>query len=215
MCFVLQIYLFSNTNQKSIFGVYTKFRAVSQQTIQNLFEFQNFYIFDKNIGSTKHEQNIKLKQTKMKKLVQLFALLLVLSSQISCAQANKETVDKKNKKIVVDFYQRLFGDKDITAIDDYLVENYIQHNPGASDGRQALKDFFMKLISNQPKTKINFLKVVSDGDLVVLHMKVKSFISGNDASLIDIFRVKDGKIVEHWDIIQDVPEKAANAHPMF
>jgi predicted SnoaL-like aldol condensation-catalyzing enzyme len=151
----------------------------------------------------------------MKKVTTVVALLLALSSQVTFAQKSKEIQDEKNKKIVVDFYQRLFGDKDITAIDDYLVENYIQHNPGVADGRQAIKDIAVKWLANQPKSKVDFQKIVADGDLVVLHIKTKSFTSVRDASLIDIFRVKDGKIVEHWDIMQEVPEKAANAHPMF
>jgi predicted SnoaL-like aldol condensation-catalyzing enzyme len=151
----------------------------------------------------------------MKKVTTVVALLLALSSQVTFAQKSKEIQDEKNKKIVVDFYQRLFGDKDITAIDDYLVENYIQHNPGVADGRQAIKNIAVKWLANQPKSKVDFQKIVADGDLVVLHIKTKSFTSVRDASLIDIFRVKDGKIVEHWDIMQEVPEKAANAHPMF
>jgi predicted SnoaL-like aldol condensation-catalyzing enzyme len=151
----------------------------------------------------------------MKKVTTVVALLLALSSQVTFAQKSKEIQDEKNKKIVVTFYQRLFGDKDITAIDEYLAENYIQHNPGVADGRQALKDIAVKWLANQPKSKVDFQKIVADGDLVVLHIKTKSFTSVRDASLIDIFRVKDGKIVEHWDIMQEVPEKSANTHPMF
>ena len=99
-------------------------------------------------------------------------------------------------------------------IDQYIVEDYIQHNPIAADGRQALKEIANKWIANQPKTQVDFQKVVADGDLVFLHIKTKNF-SGKDVSLVDIFRLKNGKIVEHWDIMQEVPEKSANPHPMF
>jgi predicted SnoaL-like aldol condensation-catalyzing enzyme len=150
----------------------------------------------------------------MKKYYSIFAILFAISVQNILCQENNCEIAANNKKIVVEFYQKLFGDKDISAIDQYIVEDYIQHNPVAADGRQALKDFANKWIANQPKTQVDFQKVVADGDLVFLHIKTKS-ISGKDLSLVDIFRLKNGKIVEHWDIMQEVPEKSANPHPMF
>jgi len=150
----------------------------------------------------------------MKKYYLIFAILFAISVQNAFCQENNCEVAANNKKIVVEFYQKLFGDKDISVIDQYIVEDYIQHNPIAADGRQALKEIANKWIANQPKTQVDFQKVVADGDLVFLHIKTKSF-SGKDQSLVDIFRLKNGKIVEHWDIMQEVPEKSANPHPMF
>lgn len=150
----------------------------------------------------------------MKKGYLFLALLFAISVQTAICQENNCEVAAKNKKMVVDFYQKLFGDKDISVIDQYIAEDYIQHNPIAADGRQAIKDIATKWIANQPKTKVNFQKVAADGDLVFLHIKSKSF-SGKDVSLIDIFRLKNGKIVEHWDVMQEVPDKSANPHPMF
>jgi predicted SnoaL-like aldol condensation-catalyzing enzyme len=150
----------------------------------------------------------------MKNSFTLFAILFALSAQKTYSQENKCEVAEKNKKIVVEFYQKLFGDKDVSVIDQYLVDDYIQHNPGVADGRQALKDIAAKWLANQPKSTVDFQKVAADGDLVFLHIKTKSN-SGKDVSLIDIFRLKEGKIVEHWDIMQEVPEKSANPHPMF
>ena len=136
-----------------------------------------------------------------------------LNKQIETLSYTQKQIEA-NKKIVVEFYQKLFGDKDISAIDEYLVEDYIQHNPIAPDGRQSLKNLLTDGFSKQPKTKVDFKKVAGDGDLVFLHIKTKSF-SGKDASLMEIFRLKESKIVEHWDIMQEVPEKSANPHPMF
>ena len=150
----------------------------------------------------------------MKKALAFSALLFALSVQITFAQKDKCEVAENNKKIVVQFYQKLFGDKDISVIDQYIVDDYIQHNPGVADGRQAIKDIATKWLANQPKIKVDFQQVAADNDLVFLHIKTKNF-SGKDASLVDIFRLKDGKIVEHWDIVQEVPEKSANPHPMF
>jgi predicted SnoaL-like aldol condensation-catalyzing enzyme len=150
----------------------------------------------------------------MKRYYVSFAILFALSGQNTFCQENNCEVAERNKKIVVEFYQKLFGDKDVSVIDQYIVEDYIQHNPIAADGRQALKDIADKWIANQPKTKVDFKKIAADGDLVFLHIKTKS-ISGKDISLVDIFKLKNGKIVEHWDFMQEVPEKSANPHPMF
>ena len=150
----------------------------------------------------------------MKISVLCLALLLAFSVQKTFSQENKCEIAEQNKKIVVEFYQKLFGDKDLSVIDQYITEDYIQHNPIAADGRQALKDIANKWLANQPKTIVDFQKVVADSDLVILHIKTKSY-TGKDVSLIDMFRLKNGKIVEHWDIMQEVPDQSANPHPMF
>jgi len=150
----------------------------------------------------------------MKRYFLIVSIVFAFSVQYTFCQETNCEVAERNKKIVVEFYQKLFGDKDVSVIDQCIAEGYIQHNPIAADGRQALKDIANKWLANQPKTKVDFQKVAADGDLVFLHIKSKS-ISGKDLSLIDIFRLKDGKIVEHWDIMQEVPEKSANLHPMF
>jgi predicted SnoaL-like aldol condensation-catalyzing enzyme len=136
------------------------------------------------------------------------------SSSHSFAQKRNVAEENENKKIVTEFYQKLFGDKDLSVIDKYIVEDYIQHNPYVADGRQAIKDAAGKWLSNTPKTKVDFQHVAADGDLVFLHIKSKNS-EGKDMALVDIFRLKNGKIVEHWDVMQDVPATAANAHPMF
>jgi predicted SnoaL-like aldol condensation-catalyzing enzyme len=150
----------------------------------------------------------------MKITVVCFSLLFALYIPIAYGQEDPCKIAEQNKKIVVEFYQKLFGDKDLSAIDQYITEDYIQHNPIAADGRQALKDVLSPWLANQPKTKVDFQKVVADSDLVVLHIKSKSF-TGKDLSLVDMFRLKNGKIVEHWDVMQEVPEQSANPHPMF
>lgn len=150
----------------------------------------------------------------MKKRFTIAICLFISLSQYSFAQKRNIAEEEANKKTVVEFYQKLFGDKDLSVIDTYIVEGYIQHNPYAADGRQAIKEFAKKLLSNAPKTKVDFQHIAADGDLVFLHIKAKNS-AGKDMALVDIFRLKNGKIVEHWDVMQDVPETAANAHPMF
>lgn len=127
----------------------------------------------------------------------------------------KQKQEEANKRMVLTFYQRFFGDKDITAADQYLAPSYIQHNPYAATGRDAVKKFFTPFFANPaiPKSKIDVRRVAADGDLVWLHIRSKT--TGEERAVVDIFRVKDGKIVEHWDVVQSVPAKSANSNTMF
>jgi predicted SnoaL-like aldol condensation-catalyzing enzyme len=131
------------------------------------------------------------------------------TTQISDNQKQEEI----NKKLVADFYQQLFGDKDVSAIDKYIGDVYIQHNPAAADGKEALKLVVSEWFKNAPKEKIDIQHLGADGNFVYIHTKAKW--GTKVVSVIDIFRIENGKIVEHWDVMQEVPEKSANDHPMF
>jgi predicted SnoaL-like aldol condensation-catalyzing enzyme len=135
-----------------------------------------------------------------------------LTQQITLL-TDSQNLEDINKKMVADFYQQLFGDKDTTAIDRYIGDIYIQHNPALPDGKEALKNAVSQWFKGAPKEKINIQHLAADGDLVYIHTKTQS--GNKTSSVLDIFRIEKGKIVEHWDVIQDVPEKSANAHPMF
>jgi predicted SnoaL-like aldol condensation-catalyzing enzyme len=118
-----------------------------------------------------------------------------------------------NKKMVADFYQSLFGDKNLAAIDQYIGDTYIQHNPSLPDGKDTLKKAFAVGFKGQPKDTVDVKHLGSDGNFVYIHTKSKR---GNKIySTIDIYRLDNGKIAEHWDVMQEVPAKSANAHPMF
>jgi len=135
-----------------------------------------------------------------------------LSSRLdSCqtARQNEETA----KALVADMYQGIFGDKNVDAADKYIMENYIQHNPTVADGRQALKDALSQWFKNAPREKIDIQHIGADGDFVYIRTRTQS--GDKIMSVIDIFRIESGKIAEHWDVIQEVPAKAANDHPMF
>lgn len=119
-----------------------------------------------------------------------------------------------NKKLVLAFYQKMFGDKDLSAVDEYIVSDYIQHNPTVADGAEAFKEAAKKWFAGQPKTKIDVQHIGADGDFVFIHLKNKN-PDGSLKSTMDIFRIENNKIVEHWDVNQDVPANAANDHPMF
>jgi len=118
-----------------------------------------------------------------------------------------------NKKMVADFYQALFGDKNPTVIDQYIADTYIQHNPALPDGKEALKQGVAVWFKGQPKDTVDVKHLGADGNFVYIHTKSK--MGNKTVSILDIFRLENGKIAEHWDIIQEVPAKSANAHPMF
>lgn len=147
----------------------------------------------------------------------LFIAIIIFfaTSQSVFSQTKKEIRQaKENKELVTTFFQKLFGDQDFTSIDTYIANDYIQHNPKITDGKEALKKVVPMWMKGMLKRKIEFYMVVSEGDKVVLYTKNEQ-PDGKVTAVVDIFRVKNKKIVEHWDIMQAVPEKAANSHPMF
>lgn len=152
----------------------------------------------------------------MKLFSWLFLLVFIISAGCSKTQNDCESETQRleaNKKLVADMYQELFGDKNIESISKYIAEDYIQHNPSAADGRQALINAVSIWFKGASKEKIDIQHIAADKDLVFIHLK--SHMGPKTVSVIDIFRIKDGKIVEHWDVMQEVPEKSANSHPMF
>lgn len=111
-------------------------------------------------------------------------------------------------------YQRIFGDLDITAVDDYMSQDFIQHNPTIADGPEGVKALVQMLASQGiPKQTITFKHVAAENDIVFLHSRYE--MAGKEWRLIDIYRIKDDKLVEHWDAMMPMPEERANNNPMF
>ena len=120
-----------------------------------------------------------------------------------------------NKKAVVEFYEKAINQKDFDAASKHLGSRYIQHNPVAADGAEGLKAFIGFLKSKFPDSKSEIKRVFAEGDYVILHVHAVREPGTRGRAIIDIFRLENGKIVEHWDVAQDVPEKAANSNGMF
>lgn len=123
---------------------------------------------------------------------------------------------QRNKSLVLKAYQELFGDHDLTALDRYWAENYIQHSPTMTDGRGSVKQLLEKIgIAQLPKQKVEFKRVIAEGDLVMLETVQPRIGDAPETVIVDIFRVENNKLAEHWDVIQSVPANAANKRTMY
>ncbi|KAH6689136.1 hypothetical protein F5X68DRAFT_255008 [Plectosphaerella plurivora] len=118
------------------------------------------------------------------------------------------------KKIVTNAYQRVFGDLDPSAVDDHFAKDFIQHNPTVADGPDGVKQLIQRLVGEGvEKSTIEFKHVVVEGDTVVLHSRYK--MGGHDWRFIDIYRVENDKLAEHWDAMIQWPESRANDNGLF
>ena len=123
---------------------------------------------------------------------------------------------QRNKNNAKAFYDLMFNQcQPREAIEEYVGDVYIQHNPEVADGKDAFINYFEQMASKFPGKKVEFKRAVAEDNLVVLHCH-QTWPNDHDYAGIDIFRFdENGKIVEHWDVLQIVPDKSANNNSMF
>lgn len=121
-----------------------------------------------------------------------------------------------NRKNAMAFYDLMFNQcNPQKAIDLYVGDVYIQHNPEVADGKEAFVEYFKRMETEYPGKHTKFIRSVAEGDKVVLHCH-QTWPGDHDYAGIDIFQFDDhGKIVEHWDVLQIVPDKSKNDNDMF
>jgi predicted SnoaL-like aldol condensation-catalyzing enzyme len=121
-----------------------------------------------------------------------------------------------NKEVVVQFYQKALFEGDVeTAIRLYGGPSYTQHTPFAEDGFDGLRNYVRWIAEIYPNTRGEIKRVFADGNFVLLHCHYTGFFGEHGDAIVDIFRVEKGKVVEHWDVIQAIPEKSKNENTMF
>lgn len=141
--------------------------------------------------------------------------LAALALLAACSTAQPADPDARNRKLVEDFARIFYAEKDVKrAFETYVAPDYIQHNPGIADGRAAAIAALAPMFS-APGATFEVKRILVDGDLAMIHLFGRGDPATRGAAVADIYRLKDGKIVEHWDILQPMPEKSANPHPMF
>ena len=120
-----------------------------------------------------------------------------------------------NKRLVLTFYSHIIGRKDFEAGRKYMGATYRQHSPYATDGHAGLAAFVKFFKENFPNHRYEVKKVLAEGDMVVLHLHGMGGMNPCGEQVVDFFRIKDGKVVEHWDVIQPIPEKSENPNGVF
>jgi predicted SnoaL-like aldol condensation-catalyzing enzyme len=125
-------------------------------------------------------------------------------------------MSERNKQTVLDFYEAGLNQKDFDAAAKLIGDRYVQHNPRIADGIDGFEAFLASLRQDFPALKAEVKRIFADGDYVIAHVYGVRVPGQPGTAIVDIFRMDaNGKIVEHWDVMQPIPDSAANANGMF
>ncbi len=144
----------------------------------------------------------------------------MLAACASSGAAPRAVRSQQNMAVALAFLDTVFNKHEVEqAFRLYVGPVYRQHNPGIADGAAAAVQALAKLTHDYPQLHQQIKRTVAQGDLVAVHSR---YLAGPadragepDKAAVDIFRLEHGKIVEHWDVVQDVPENSANDNSMF
>lgn len=123
--------------------------------------------------------------------------------------------EEANRRLVLAMYERVLQPLDSSHMDEFFTSGYIQHNPSVISGPQGLKELLDRARVQSPNAEHRVKRVFVDGDYVIAHVHVIIHPGELGRAVVDIFRIEGGKIAEHWDVAQPVPEHPANGNGMF
>jgi predicted SnoaL-like aldol condensation-catalyzing enzyme len=121
---------------------------------------------------------------------------------------------EENKRIAREWHELVLR-KPEEAVAKYIGPNYRQHNPGSADGPESLIMTMKWFTQNFPELRMEIKRIIAEGDYVVLHSHLILKPGDRGSAAVEIFRLENGKIVEHWDVAQEIPETSANNNTMF
>ncbi|MDF0522792.1 ester cyclase [Bradyrhizobium yuanmingense] len=142
------------------------------------------------------------------------ASILMLSLAGGAAMA-ASAQEEANRQTVLAFYEKGLNQKDADAALAYVGNRYVQHNPTAPDGPDGFRKFIGFLREKFPNSRSEIKRSFAEGDFVILHVHSVREPGTRGRAIVDIFKLENGKIVEHWDVIQEIPENPANDNTMF
>ena len=155
----------------------------------------------------------------LKRLIFIAILVLagISASTLTYSADNQEAIEEQNKKIAIEFYNAALNEKNWEKTRSFIGDRYVQHNLFAIDGPEGLKAHIEFLKRDFPKNHGEIKHVLADGDLVALHIHCRRSPEMLGYAVVDIFRIEKGKVVEHWDVVQEIPDpkEAKNQNTMF
>ena len=111
-------------------------------------------------------------------------------------------MEEKNKEVIRQFYRDFFNAHIVESADRYVKEDYIQHNPGVDQGREALKSAFAEKFEAHPEFRLDIQMLIAENDMVAVYLKNIGADSETKCRVVDIYRLEDGMLAEHWDVLQ-------------
>lgn len=153
----------------------------------------------------------------MKKCAAILAVVALFSSVTVNSTPRKAHACKLSvRDVATQFFDTFYIKKQVrTAFETWVVPNYIQHNPAAANGRDAAIAFLEPFFAGNPGMSYSIKRVIVDGNLAAVHSNGKFTPQDRGMAIVDIVRIENCKVVEHWDVVQPVPEKAMNDNSMF
>lgn len=120
-----------------------------------------------------------------------------------------------NKRLVLRFMNEFLVNHNRDVLDEVLGPDYTQHNPAIEDGKAGLIKFFEAFWQKYPRTEYRIKRILAENDLVAIHYHWVVQPGVFERAIVDIFRIEDDRLVEHWDVVQPIPQTSVNPHPLF